>query len=65
MTGMSYLTTVSNVDNVNATMKARAVPVTVKVWKCSACGHVTVMTDPSKPPRRCSNRKGCGAKFYP
>lgn len=59
------LTELSRTDKVQAgNTKARAVPVMVKVWVCSACGRKTLMTDPNRPPRRCSNRKKCGVKFY-
>jgi len=44
---------------------AEARRVTVFAWKCSECGHIMPLVDESKPPVRCSNRKGgCGRVFY-
>lgn len=44
---------------------AEALPTTVYAWKCSECGHIMPLADSSKPPVRCSNRKGgCGRLFH-
>lgn len=44
---------------------ARAELTEVYAWKCSECGHVMYLADTSKPPVRCSNRKGgCGRLFH-
>jgi len=43
--------------------KAKAILVQIPAWKCSNCGRIMPLVSQDQPPRRCSNRKTCGAVF--
>jgi hypothetical protein len=63
------LTHLSGGDNIGTSSRqrgaARATRVKVPAWRCSECGAVMGVGDKKgQPPRRCSNRKTCGALFH-
>lgn len=43
---------------------AHAVKTMAAVWQCSKCGTIMPLNDPTKPPKRCSNRETCGVMFF-
>lgn len=45
--------------------KAKAILIKIPGWKCSRCGaEVPARGGRKEPPRRCPNRKTCGALFH-
>lgn len=42
---------------------ATAIKATIVCWQCSVCGTKMPLNDPSKRPKRCSNRETCGVMF--
>lgn len=66
LTGLSDNGTVRSMSQNPRGVKGRprAILVQIPAWKCSLCGATVPDLGRNGAPRRCPNRKTCGAYFY-